>query len=292
MTEQLRLMAILAHPDDESLGFGGTLARYAAEGVEVSMVMATRGQRGWPGDPAAYPGPDELGRIREGELRAAIAALGVSRVAFLDEMDGELDKAATPAMLERLTAEIRFVRPQVIVTFGPDGAYGHPDHIAISSLTTSAVLAAADSTFTTTHGVEPFRVSKLYHRIWTAAEMSLFQSLFGQIGITIDGAKRGAFEWPEWAVAARLDTADYWWEVQTAALSHRSQIPAGSPLTGLSPQDLRVLWGTQTFARALCMVPVEPGLEDDLFVGVRIRPAEVVEDDPCGQQAGRLPASV
>src|SRR5687768_18053721 len=110
MTEPLRLMAILAHPDDESLGFGGALVRYSSEGVEVSVVMATRGQRGWTGDPDAYPGPDELGRIREGELREALAALGVTRLAFLDEMDGELDKTPITAMLERLTAEIRLVR--------------------------------------------------------------------------------------------------------------------------------------------------------------------------------------
>jgi LmbE family N-acetylglucosaminyl deacetylase len=281
-------MAVLAHPDDESLGFGGTLARYAAEGVEVSLVMATRGERGWSGDPVAYPGPDALGRVREGELRAALAVLGVDHLAFLDEMDGELGQAAMPAVLERLAAEIRFVRPEVIVTFGPDGAYGHPDHIAISNLTTSAVLAAADPTFTTPPGPEPFRVSKVYHRIWTSAEMSLFESLFGQIGITIDGVTRGAIDWPEWAIAARLDTADYWWEVQTAALSHRSQIPASSLLAGLGSQDLRALWGTQHFARALCMVPIGPGIEDDLFAGIRTSPADGQDETSRGQAAGRL----
>ena len=291
MTEPLRLMAILAHPDDESLGFGGALVRYSSEGVEVSVVMATRGQRGWTGDPDAYPGPDELGRIREGELREALAALGVTRLAFLDEMDGELDKTPITAMLERLTAEIRLVRPQVIITFGPDGAYGHPDHIAISNLTTSAVLAAADSTFTTTLGLDPFRVSKLYHRLWTAAEMDLFQSVFGRIMLDVDGVERSGLEWPDWAVAARLDTADYWWEVQTAVLSHRSQVPPSSVVAGLGPQELRELWGTQTFARAICTVPVKPGIEDDLFAGVRIEPANESED-PCSQQAGRLPASV
>src|SRR5437870_6668772 len=70
-TTPLRLMAILAHPDDESLGNGGTLARYAAEGVEVTLITATRGQRGWFGDPKDNPGLDGLGKIREAELRAA-----------------------------------------------------------------------------------------------------------------------------------------------------------------------------------------------------------------------------
>src|SRR4030095_8461995 len=84
----LRLMAILAHPDDESLGIGGTLAKYASEGVEVFLVTATRGDAGRfhghrPDDPR-HPGPSELARIREGELRAAAAALGVRDVWCLD----------------------------------------------------------------------------------------------------------------------------------------------------------------------------------------------------------------
>ena len=68
MTEQLKLMVVLAHPDDESLGMGGILARYAAEGVETYLITATRGERGWFGDPAEYPGPTALGQRREQEL--------------------------------------------------------------------------------------------------------------------------------------------------------------------------------------------------------------------------------
>ena len=89
----LRLMAIFAHPDDESLGNAGTLARYAAEGVEVTLVTATRGQRGWLGDRSANPGPEALGRVREAELHAAASALGVREVVLLDHMDGELLQA-------------------------------------------------------------------------------------------------------------------------------------------------------------------------------------------------------
>src|SRR5688572_27240975 len=140
MNEPRRLMAVLAHPDDESLGFGGTLAKYAAEGVEVSLVLATRGERGWHGDPNADPGPVELGRIRECELRAAASVLDVREIVFLDELDGQLDRADMTKVAGRLVGEIRRIRPDVVVTFGPDGAYGHPDHIAISRLTTSAIV--------------------------------------------------------------------------------------------------------------------------------------------------------
>src|SRR5215218_9097255 len=93
MPEQLKLMCVLAHPDDESLGTGGTLARYAAEGVETYLLTATRGERGWFGAPDQNPGLAELGRIREAELRAAGRALGLREVAFLDYVDGDLDRA-------------------------------------------------------------------------------------------------------------------------------------------------------------------------------------------------------
>src|SRR5262249_5382221 len=147
MNEQPRLMCVLAHPDDESLGLGGTLAMYAAAGVETSLVMATRGERGWSGEAGAYPGPRALGRTREAELRSAAQALGIGDLVFLDEMDGELNRADPTAVITRVVAEIRRIRPSVVVTFGPDGVYGHPDHVAISQLTTAAVVCAADPAF-------------------------------------------------------------------------------------------------------------------------------------------------
>ena len=77
IAEPLKLLCILAHPDDESLGTGGTLVFYTANGVETYLITATRGEGGWPGDPRTYPGPEALGRAREAELRAAAAGLGV-----------------------------------------------------------------------------------------------------------------------------------------------------------------------------------------------------------------------
>src|SRR6266571_4968059 len=93
MLPPLKLMCILAHPDDESLALGGTLAQYASQGIETSLVVATRGERGWFGHPDEYPGEEALGRIRENELRDASRALGVSHLTFLDYLDGELDRA-------------------------------------------------------------------------------------------------------------------------------------------------------------------------------------------------------
>ena len=80
MADTLKLMAVLAHPDDESLGSGGILAKYATEGIETSLVTATRGERGWFGDEREYPGLEGLGQRREAELRAAAEALGAREV--------------------------------------------------------------------------------------------------------------------------------------------------------------------------------------------------------------------
>ena len=91
MNNSLKLMCILAHPDDESLGMGGILARYAAEGIETYLVTATRGERGWTGPASENPGLTTLGQIREAELKAAAQVLGIKEVVILDYIDGDLD---------------------------------------------------------------------------------------------------------------------------------------------------------------------------------------------------------
>jgi LmbE family N-acetylglucosaminyl deacetylase len=127
----LRLMCVLAHPDDESLAVGGTLLRYAAEGVETSVVCATLGERGRFGDAVERPPADVVARVREQELRAAAGQLGVRDVSVLGYPDGGLDRADAAEISERIAAHIRRLRPQAVITFGPEGLYGHPDHIAI-----------------------------------------------------------------------------------------------------------------------------------------------------------------
>ena len=157
-----RLMAVLAHPDDESLGVGGALAKYASEGVEVFLLTATRGDsgryRGYRSDDPRHPGSLALATIREAELRAAASALGVREVTLLDYRDQHLDCANPRDAVASIVRHLRRVRPDVVVTFGPDGAYGHPDHIAISQFTTAAIVAAADATFTG-DGVEAARAT-------------------------------------------------------------------------------------------------------------------------------------
>src|SRR5689334_11567783 len=111
MTAQLKLMGIFAHPDDESLGTGGLLAHYAAQGVHTAVVTATRGQRGWHGVPPEDPGLDGFGHIREAELRCAAAVLGVSDLTILDYVDGDLDQAEAAEVQGLLAMHLRRVRP-------------------------------------------------------------------------------------------------------------------------------------------------------------------------------------
>src|SRR5512133_3776108 len=123
MNGEFKLLAVLAHPDDESLGFGGTLAKYAAEGIETYLVTATRGERGRFGSLGKHGDPVEVGRVREAELRAAAAALCVRDVSVLGYPDGAVDKVQAGLAICAIVSHIRRIRPHVILSFGPEGAY-------------------------------------------------------------------------------------------------------------------------------------------------------------------------
>jgi len=127
------LLVVIAHPDDESFPMGGTLAKYAAEGVQVVLVSATRGEAGIPGLNAV-----ETAHVREAELSSAAQALGISRLAFLDYLDGELDRADEETVIGKLLKIIRQEKPDALITFGADGISGHPDHVAVHRFTTAA----------------------------------------------------------------------------------------------------------------------------------------------------------
>ena len=267
----LRLMCVLAHPDDESLATGGVLARYAAAGVQTYLIMATRGQRGWPGPAATYPGPQKLGQMREAELRAAARVLGLREVIFLDYQDGELDRANFDQALAGIVTQLRRVRPDVVVTFDPNGMYGHPDHIAISQLSTTAVVAAADTGYHDRSAAPPHRVAKLYYRVFAQAEQWAYEATFGRLIMPVDRVERRFTAWPEWAITTRIDTSAYWQRVWRAVACHRTQIPNLQKLSRLPAAYHARLWATQTFYRAMSLVNGGREVEDDLFAGLRER---------------------
>lgn len=261
------LLCVLAHPDDESLGTGGILARYAAEGVATHLIMATCGERGWQGDARDDPGPEALGRIRANELRAAAGVLGLGGVHFLGYRDGELDQANTAEAIGAITRQIRQIRPQVVVTFGPDGATGHPDHIAISQLTTAAIVCAADPSYTGAHAWPAHRVAKLYYLAETQDRIATYDAIFGESAMTVGSVKRRVSGWEPWAITTRVDTTAYWQQVWRAISCHRTQLPGYAALAQLPEQQHRLLWGEQDFYRAFSLVNSGREQEQDLFVG-------------------------
>jgi LmbE family N-acetylglucosaminyl deacetylase len=271
-TPPRRLLAVLAHPDDESLGVGGTLAKYAREGVDVSLITATRGEGGRydghrSGDPE-HPGRSALAAIREGELRQAACALGIREVTLLDYPDQRLDGADPREVVPRIAAHLRRIRPDVIVTFGPDGAYGHPDHIAISQFTTAAIIAAANGTASSDQS-PPHAVSKLYYLAWPESTWAAYRAAVRSLSSTVDGVKRHATPWPEWAITTAIDTSDAWTAVWQAISCHKSQLPTYDRLGTLSPDEHRSLWGRQSFYRAFSTVNGGRARETDLFEGCR-----------------------
>jgi len=160
-----RLMFVLAHPDDETFGPGGTILRYAREGVRVSVVIATSGQAGRTAGLASSP--EELGRLREQEARTAATFLGVEAIHFLGYMDGKLDEVDEREVEEKVVRLLRGERPDVVVTFGPEGAGNeHPDHKRISLITTKAVCSADDPQEfpeQIAEGLAPHLVKKFYY---------------------------------------------------------------------------------------------------------------------------------
>jgi len=170
--EKKTLLSVLAHPDDESFGMGGTLAKYAEEGTEVHLICATRGEAGEVA-PEFLEGQPSIAQLREMELRCAVEKLGLMKVHLLDYRDsgmsGSADnknpEALINAPLDQVAKEIaeyiRQIKPQVVLTFDPIGGYRHPDHIFIHQAATKAFYLADDPAFKSSF--PPYKPGKLYY---------------------------------------------------------------------------------------------------------------------------------
>ncbi len=133
-----RILAVFAHPDDETTSCGGTLARYAREGTEVFVATATRGEMGALGAGGLVISREELPQVREAELRAALKLLGVSPPIFLDYIDGQLKEANFERLAGEILSVMQQTRPDVVITWGPTGISSHDDHIAVHRAATEA----------------------------------------------------------------------------------------------------------------------------------------------------------
>lgn len=269
----LKLLCVLAHPDDESLGCGGTLAKYADEGIDTYVISATRGEMGRFGDAEERPPIEIVGETRENELRDAAKILGVKEVHFLDYIDKHLDEADTREAIAKIVQHLRTIKPDIIITFAQDGGYGHPDHIAISQFTTAAIPCAADPNYIGyKHITVPpgqHLVSKLYYMAWTEKQWRGYQEAFKTLTMKVDDVTRQASPWPDWMISSRIDTAKYWKQVWEAVTCHKTQLTIYGKLGELSEESHKGLWGVQEYYRAFSLVNGGRKLETDLFEGLR-----------------------
>jgi LmbE family N-acetylglucosaminyl deacetylase len=237
--------------------------------VETYLISATRGERGWIGDAEAYPGPEALGKIREAELRAAAEILGIRRVDFLDYIDGDLNKADPAEVVAKIVRLVREIRPHVVVTFGHDGAYGHPDHIAICQSTTAALVCAADPTYQSILAGDwpPHRVPKLYYFLSGRDEIDVYEQVVGDLIMNVDGQQRRPVRYDDWVMTSWIDTSEHWPTVLKAISCHRTQIPDGV-LKALEEKH-HLIWNRESFYRVYSLVNGGGEIETDLFEGLR-----------------------
>ena len=273
MSHKLKLMAVLAHPDDESFGLGGTLAKYNDEGIETYLVVATRGERGRFGDSKKSPGLDTVGKTREDELLAAAKELGIKEVSFLDYLDADLNKADPEEVIEKIVFHLRRIKPQVVISFDPFGGYGHPDHIATSQLTTAALVCSGDPKFKFSKQNQsihpPHTVAKYYYLTWPEIKTQEYQLAFKELKIIVDGEIRKATPWPDWSITTWIDTVNYWPQVLRALQCHKTQMAIFKELDKLPDETHKILWGSQEFYRVFSLVNAGRGRETDLFNGLR-----------------------
>ena len=217
------LLAVFAHPDDETFRCGGTLALLAQRGVRVQVLTATRGQAGSRGDPPLCV-PEELPAVRENELRCACAALGIQPPILLDYQDGQLSEADPERIVSEILAVVREVRPQMILTYGPDGVSGHPDHIAIGCFATEAFHRALD--------VVALHAIAVPHSLAKTLGMTQIHSV------------------PDHSISLTVDVSTVWNAKMSAIRCHRTQL-GESPILRASSEKQHLFLGTEHFQTVL-----------------------------------------
>lgn len=286
--EPLRLMAVHAHPDDESSKGAATMARYAAEGVQVLVVTCTGGERGDVLNPHFTPttlSVEEMRAVRREEMAAAAAALGVTQrwLGFVDsglpEGDplppvppGSFSLVPLPQAAAPLVEIVRSFRPQVMTTYDPSGGYPHPDHVMCHQVAVEAFAGAADPDRYPEAG-EPWQVSKLYYNHgFSLARLRAVHEAMAELGMESPFGdwieSRMAREIPEREVTTRVACADYFPARDAALRAHVTQIDPEGFFFAVPREIEAEVWPTEEFELAASRVPVELP-EDDLFAGIR-----------------------
>jgi LmbE family N-acetylglucosaminyl deacetylase len=253
------LLLVFAHPDDETFSCGGTLAAATARGVPATLICATRGEAGKTGDPRLDT-PEVLAMVREQELRAAMRALGVADVRFLDYRDSGM--AGTPEnddprafmlapeaeVVAKLVVHLRAVRPATVVTFGPDGIYGHPDHLAVHRATTAAVHAAADPAFLPAVG-DPWRTPALYYATTPRERLQALVQRPDSPLRELSPEQVARLGTPRAEITTVVDVSPHRGAKWRAIAAHRTQVGDGGPLSGIPDEQIEAITGREHFVR-------------------------------------------
>ena len=274
-----RLLGVFAHPDDEGM-ISGALLHYNMSGVESGLVYATRGEVGEISDPILAT-PDNLGEVREKEMRDAAEVLDVRNLWFLGYRDSGMAgtpenqdprafaQASAAAVIGKLVAIIRQFRPQILITFDETGGYGHPDHIAIYKYTTGAFHAAADAVQYPELG-PAHTVSKLYYSSFARRHILMmadwlqaqsYEGVFKDLDITQLGLL-------DEQINVLLDV-EPWYEAKARSWAkHRTQMNPNTPLARL-PEELQRKWrSTECYQLAASRVGPDIVGENDLFAHI------------------------
>jgi LmbE family N-acetylglucosaminyl deacetylase len=236
------VLAVFAHPDDESLACGGTLARLAALGASTVLLCASRGERGVSTDPSLVPDGD-LGKVRTLELNAAAKVLGVTNVSVLGHPDGSLRWAHVPEFHSDIVSAIRHYRADAVITFDADGLYWHLDHVGVYERTSTAVLSLGQDApalyyVTMPRGVMRLVVDAAKAKGWTPPQLGFW-------GITPD-----AFGLEAEPPSFTLDVGSWLPQKLAALRCHRTQVGVVDPFTLLDETDVRRWFGLEYFRRA------------------------------------------
>lgn len=253
------LLVVLAHPDDEAFGLAGTISLLRTRGVPVTLVTATRGEVGEILVPELAT-RDSLGAVREKELRDAMALAGVDDIRLLGYRDSgmagtpenddprSLVRAPASEVVSMIAMTIRDVRPAAVITFGADGIYGHPDHVAIHHHTTAAIGLAADDAAPAGLG-EPWRVASLYYNALPRERVQRMAQRADGPFRSLSAEQLANLGTPAREITVTMPVADVVETKDQVIRLHRTQIDPSGPFAGLEREQVRLMMSWEFMRR-------------------------------------------
>lgn len=261
-----RLATILAHPDDETFGTGGTLIRYAREGIEVHSLCLTEGEKGWAGIDDNIVPRELVGPTRAKELAEAGRRMGLRSVTCFRYPDSGLADVREEWVVRDIVRWLRQVRPHVVIVWGPDGGYGHPDHIAAGERALTAIELAGVQRFEPELGAH-WHAKRCYRFVASADLIDKLASLMPSFARYIQTLPVKPQRWTVDRLGAVVEVGDVLDAKVHAMEAHQTQAP-DLATWATARAELPELFTSETFIREY-PEPGGPPLETDLFAGLR-----------------------